>query len=349
MEDLLLHLLPYLDFKTVLNCHQVSQKWSELIDKNKRFWIRELQALKFEKIYFSTHFRFNRGKTIVDVFPDWQEVFEYFEKSVETEKLKDFVCALQAPYEYLRSETDGKRLSEILNPMHIEAMRGRHKLIQILVESPMNFNSQTIPNDDDGDYMGKNTILHIACNNGDTELVKFILSHFKDKKINVDITNCNDCNPFQVACLYGDSIGVQSSKDKIDKSFGLTLSHKEVIKYFLQNSSEFGIDVNAPVLWTGEHPLTLLSSWGIRSEDYSELLQEFLKHKDFVVPDIIVDSDVPESFRKNEHELQPLLVNCLKAKKTLLDCLNKPNPTAKDILKRVAEDLDIDIPFKKIR
>ena len=133
MEDILLHILPYLDLKTVLNCRQVNQNWSEFIDKNKRFWIRELRALKFEKIYFSPNFSFSRSKTICDIFPDWQKVFDYFEKEVETDKLREFVCALQAPYDYLRTEKDDKRLSEIFNPMHIEAWKGRHKLLHLLM------------------------------------------------------------------------------------------------------------------------------------------------------------------------------------------------------------------------
>ena len=67
------------------------------------------------------------------------------------------------------------------SPMHIEAMRGRHKLIHILLESPVYFNCQTIPRHPrDPSYFGKNTILHIACGNGDIELVKLIFSHFID-------------------------------------------------------------------------------------------------------------------------------------------------------------------------
>ena len=86
--DILLHLLPYLDLKTVLNCRQVSQEWSKLIDKNKRFWIRELHALKSEEIYFDPDAKIldvqlSPNKTICDIFPDWQNVFDYFEKDVE--------------------------------------------------------------------------------------------------------------------------------------------------------------------------------------------------------------------------------------------------------------------------
>ena len=89
MDDIILHLLPYLDLKTVSKCRRVSKNWRTLINNNKRFWIRELQKLKNEKIYFKF------SKTVPEVFDDWEDVFDHFEKEAETHKLRKFVMTLQ--------------------------------------------------------------------------------------------------------------------------------------------------------------------------------------------------------------------------------------------------------------
>ena len=270
MEDIVLHILPYLDLKTVLNCRQVlAQEWVDFIDKNRRFWLRELRARKLESIYFEPQTPY-RVKKITEVFPDWERVFEYFEK-VETEKLKEFVCALEAPYDYLRREKDDTRLKEIMNPLHIEALHGRHELINILLESPLDFNCKTILNDES--EAGEHTILHIAASNGDIELVKLIFSHAKDKNIDLNSRNSENSTPFHMACEgcvqgIGTSYYTNQPKDEIDQSFGLTFSQAEVIKFYLQNSSEFGIDLNAEGA-LDETPFTALINWSLSnlSED----------------------------------------------------------------------------------
>ena len=80
--------------------------------------------------------------TVLEMFPDWKDVFDYFEFHGDVSKLKDFVLALQEPYHYLR--TAKHFWFEIMSPAHVEAFRGHHKLIQLLLESPLNFNAKTL-------------------------------------------------------------------------------------------------------------------------------------------------------------------------------------------------------------
>ena len=134
MEDIILHLLPYLDLLTVTNCLQVNETWKNLIVNNKRFWIRELHALKNEKIYFKF------SKTVGEVFEDWKAVFDYYEKEVVTKKLVTFVLLLQHPYNFLRMKGRNKNWLEILSPLHVEAHRGRHLLVTFLFDSPVDYN-----------------------------------------------------------------------------------------------------------------------------------------------------------------------------------------------------------------
>ena len=94
-------------------------------------------------------------------------------------------------------------------------------------------------------------MLHIACDNGDIELVKILFDRVNDKKIDVNATNDFNETPLHVACIkqcvvgYYDSTMSHRNKHTLDRSFGLKFSKTEVIKYLLQNALEFGINLDA--------------------------------------------------------------------------------------------------------
>ena len=102
MEDITFLILDYLDLKSVMKCRQVSKSMKCLVDQSRRVWIRELHNLKERYIYeFSYSCAGPDVACVTEVFEDWEDVFEYFEKEADTEKLREFTCALRSPYKYL--------------------------------------------------------------------------------------------------------------------------------------------------------------------------------------------------------------------------------------------------------
>ena len=100
---LLLHLLPYLDLKTVLNCRQVSQEWSEIIDKNKRFWIRwsQRKSILIQKL----------SQAVAKLFAIFSRIGKTFSiTSKKTSILTDWK-SLSALYKLLMSTWDVRNMS----------------------------------------------------------------------------------------------------------------------------------------------------------------------------------------------------------------------------------------------
>ena len=167
-KEVTLLIMDYLDLKSIAACRQISHRLKFLVDTNRRLWIRELRKLKFMKIYYDPYKSLESedsatsletpNTTVIEAFPDWKNIFDYYENEAaegKLDKVREFVCALQWPYNYLVEE-EHENDKGIMSPLHLEAYRGpgRHKLIHILVDSPADFNCK-----DKNDY----SLLHTAC------------------------------------------------------------------------------------------------------------------------------------------------------------------------------------------
>ena len=78
---------------------------------------------------------------MIEAFPDWKNIFDYYEKEAaegKLDKVREFVCALQCPYNYLLTRKADSQCSDfmytIISPLHVEAYRGHHKLIHMLLQ-----------------------------------------------------------------------------------------------------------------------------------------------------------------------------------------------------------------------
>ena len=176
LRDITLLIFDNLDTKSILRCREVNQTWMKKIDEDKILWKRRLQKLKIEKLYVNEN---GAKMTIMERFPDWYRVFDFYENQVDTSNLKNFVIALESPCNYMRN------LNAIdlypFSPVHLEATRGRHKLIRFILETSfpwdldtisMGFEEMTNP---DRRFM-EPRLLDIAFENCDFELVQILLN-----------------------------------------------------------------------------------------------------------------------------------------------------------------------------
>ena len=131
-----LRIFDNLDLKSILSCREINKIWKKAIDENVLLWKRQLQHLKSKGVYY------DETKTVIEVFPEWKDVFDYYENEASVSQLRQIVVALQSPFCYLTNATH--KWFELMSPLHIEALRGHHQLIRLLEDSPMDFNSRTI-------------------------------------------------------------------------------------------------------------------------------------------------------------------------------------------------------------
>ena len=68
-----------------------------------------------------------------------------------------------------------------------------------------------------------------------------------------------------------------------------------------------------------------------------------MNHEDFDVPDQLVIDNHGGGFVSGAHELEPMMVKYLKATRTLKNCLKESSLSAEETLKRVADELGVDI------
>ena len=137
-----LRIFDNLDLKSILSCREINKMWKKAIDENVLLWKRQLQLLKSKEIYY------DETKTVIEVFPEWKVVFDYYENEASVSQLRQIVVALQSPFCYLINYFQNYWYDELRSPLQIEAERGHYQLIRLLVDSPMDFNSRTIWVDD---------------------------------------------------------------------------------------------------------------------------------------------------------------------------------------------------------
>ena len=79
----------YLNTNDLISCHQVSKGFHALLKKSKQWCIGQLHFIRKAPKTFTEHDKDckpkNKKKEIIDVkFPEWLEVFNYFETKVQT-------------------------------------------------------------------------------------------------------------------------------------------------------------------------------------------------------------------------------------------------------------------------
>ena len=104
-------IVSYLDVKSAMNCRLLNKTWKEVIDLH--WWNSQLKAFQSRQIPFMHWFKVKTtdhdyyGKTIyttksrrlMDQYPAWKDVFEYFTNEATDQQVIEFVKYL-GPYFY---------------------------------------------------------------------------------------------------------------------------------------------------------------------------------------------------------------------------------------------------------
>ena len=159
----------------------------------------------------------NPKKKVIDLIPKWNQVFGFVAIDASLEDLREIIDSLEALLE------DDKCP---VSAAHKAAENGSLKLLQVFLDEGLfNFNELA--------GVSRYTPLHIACDNGRTEIVKLIILASKEHGIDL---NAKDelfgQTPFLLACCHGNT---------------------EIMKLFIDSSEEYGIDLNCSTKSTDLH------------------------------------------------------------------------------------------------
>ena len=151
----------------------------------------------------------NPKKKVIDLIPEWNKVFGFVANDASLEDLREITESLEALLE------DDKCPVFFA---HKAAKNGALKLLQLFLdEGLIDFNARSAD-------ANRETLLHLACENGQTEVVKQLILASKEHGIDL---NAKDelfgQTPFLVACHEG---------------------NVEIMKLFIDSSDEYGIDLN---------------------------------------------------------------------------------------------------------
>jgi len=325
MEHVSSMVLKYLDLRSIVKCREVCKEWKSIVEDHRGLWIRKLMDMKSEKIYF------DKTKTIIQTFPEWEIVFDFYRDKGKAEmyKLMAFVIFLQSSFEFLR---DPKRTwYEVLSPMHIEALRANHKFFRFFLDSPMDFNSKTVQRcKHDTDY-GR-TILHIACNNDDVGLVKFLFEHSKVKNLDLNLPDSLGNTPLHHACEKEPMEYFTPGEYLFPKE--VHESRVDTVSYMLKVSSEFNLDLNARNI-DNDPPIAILHYW---DHGYELIMQFMIKGAE--ISQDMFEADVIRN-EMNTNETMSTFLKFMKTTRALHNCFRN-GKSPEEIVSEIAEVMGFD-------
>ena len=274
----------YLNTNDLISCHQVSKGFHALLKKSKQWYIGQLHFMRKAPKTFTEYDKDGKPKKqeIIDVkFPEWLEVFNYFETKVQTKKLRDFT-------QFMKSYFKDNKVSIHFSPLFYAAVHDKSSVLKLLLQSPIDILKERI--------MEENlTCLHLACNCGSFNVVKVLL------KTNIDINTVDkDGNtPLHHACSEGysddsyldivkllyhhPSVNINAvNKDGVTPlHFACSQGNLDIVKLFLEQpgvnrravkQKNTNININAADK-DGNTPLHY-ACW----EKYPEIVQLLLEH-----------------------------------------------------------------------
>ena len=272
------YIFGFLDPNSITKCLRVSKKWHNFLKSSKIWLIKQLEYLIFSKKYLVQNSELQPTQvTLVQVFPDWQEVFVHLQKKTKEElevileKLGEFFFEFEDQQRFYKS-----------SPLHYACRYGHLDFLKIMFKIPclkiqvqndcqesivdfamqygqvevmkflLNFDLVTVED------------LHKACRNGQLEIVKL---YFGQTELNLLQTSTsgetilhlatkriiNSKNQKSETVLFiiqkSKIIGLDVNQKDLN---GYTAFHKaacsgqvQLVQLYLDHAREFGIDVHA--------------------------------------------------------------------------------------------------------
>ena len=235
-----LHIFGLLDPRSIGECRLVSSHWRKLIDSQKFWWVLQVQDLKTKRVFPTYDVEEAREKenteTIIDYYPHWKDVFEYYEKIPSIAQTNNFLQNIRL---YFRKNKSKNKhlvqcpLLDAIKTQNIDFLRNLQDCPSLDFNAPFRY-PFVKPHYGYTDHERFNPI-HWACRYAKMKVLKFFIHDCgQDVDLNrrtPDILvlldkkfSCRGLTPFLVACLFG-QVGVA--------------------KYLLSIAQEFGINVKA--------------------------------------------------------------------------------------------------------
>ena len=238
-----LHIFGFLDPRSIGQCRLVSSHWQKLIDSQKFWWVLQVQDLKDKRVFPSYDVEEAREKenmeTIIDYYPHWKDVFEYYEKISCIAQTKNFLQNMRL---YFRKNKSKDKhlvqcpLLDAIKTQNIDFLRNLQDCPSLDFNAPFRYPFIRRKGTAYGYYdHDRFNPIHWACRYAKMKVLKFFIHDCgQDVDLNRRTPNllilvdkkfgCRGLTPFLVACLFG---------------------QVEVAKYLLWMAQEFGIDVKA--------------------------------------------------------------------------------------------------------
>ena len=152
-------------------------------------------------------------KPVLEKFPDWKTVFDFVESKATSEEiltfsemLNDFITE-EVPK--LKDETNSLKVLEysMKKPNGLDFMK-------FMIKTPYDFRQFD---------KGRKGLLHKACNDEQFAIVKLLLEHSKELRLDLNATDEFTCTAFHEACEQG---------------------NLEIVVLFVNSANELGIDLN---------------------------------------------------------------------------------------------------------
>jgi len=237
------HIFGFLDITSITKCLRVSKQWQNFLKTSKIWLIKQLEYLIFNKKYFvqDTESEFQPILvTLVQVFPDWQEVFVQLQKKTQEElelileKLKQFFFEYEDQERFYKS-----------SPLHYACRYGHLKFLEILFKIP----SLRIQVQNDC----QESILDFAMQYGQVQVMKFLLN-FNLVTVEDLYKACRN-GQLEIVKLYFDHTILNLLETSTSGATILHLATRRVINssssqksetvlFILQKSQTIGLDVN---------------------------------------------------------------------------------------------------------
>ena len=160
-------ILEFLDYDSIKTCLYVSPIWKEYIDSHGQ------KILRQKKFFSLTTKKFFKD------FPEWEKTIPYIKTKLncfDLDILIDrFLCYSYHDY----------------CPLHWAVRQGKViimwdvKFVEIMIRSPFDFNTLSFT----GLSGQRNNVLHEAARKGHIEIVKLLLKHAEEKKIDINAKN----------------------------------------------------------------------------------------------------------------------------------------------------------------
>ena len=177
--------------ETLMNCRLVSKSWKNCLDRNRKWWI--LQLDKIRKYKFDIGDAYEKAD-FCEFDPEFVEevLFDIEKSNFSFEDLKTFV-------NLMKDFISNRRGTSFPCPLHYAARHGRLDFFRVLTKTHLKDFNVVI----ESSYDECSTPLSVACYNGQLEIIEFYLNLEGERKIDFNSTDETGLTLFHYACHSG--------------------------------------------------------------------------------------------------------------------------------------------------